>query len=245
MRSRLLPALLALCLCLAGCMPTGEGSGPPGGEPSAVGSSGKAVRLEEGEQTALAESAELLTQALARCTNGLDVRPELESYQLTVPSAEEPGAVEQFLYLFTFYQGQEDAKGLYAGGARRDEDGVYHLSEDLAATLLSDLFGVSDWDMTDSNFTYDPAAGEYLSGLEFGTGWGGWTCEEITGVQVDADQGRAVVEYCAVPLFPDASGQPDAVTGWQCRAVYTIGRGEDGRLYLTLEGCTALSPRLR
>lgn len=259
-RKILIIMTLALCLCLSACalqgtsdtlfsssstnkVPAGESSNQPisdGKETEVIPEDQSSSVLQEPilnfentEVLALTESAELLTKVLTESTIGFSTDLDPASNHLRYPSEEDPNSINQFLYLLTAYQSNGYEHSLYADSIYKDNDGVYHLSAKEASTILHDVLGISSWDSSTSNFEYDSAMQEYLSGLEFGIGCGGWKCGEIQNSQIDLKQNKLIVEYKAESLFPDASGKGNDVSYWLCRNTFFIGKKEDGQPYLS------------
>lgn len=216
---RLLTVLLLLCLCLGGCGRHTET--PPLASGGGTVESGAPAAEPDREQ--LAETAKVLTQAVVRCTSGFPEGP------LTPPSAppegEGPGRVPSFLCTVIYFQSQGCPGSLYAGEFYRDSELMYHLAEDAGPRVLEEVLGIPDWDMSTMGFEHDQAAGEYLTGLEFGLG-GSWDYGEIG--EVTVEDGRVTVECQAVPLFPEE------VEYCPCRCVYTVEQTGD-RFFLRLE----------
>lgn len=188
--------------------------------------------IEEGIKTKLITSAELLTEVLTRSTTGFSTASDPTSNHLKTPSEDDPNSINQFIYLLAGYQGSGYENSLYADWFRRDEEGMYHLSAEGIGIVLHDVLGVENWNPSASNLDYDASVQEYISGLEFGIGLGGWKCGEIFDIQLDPDRREVSVEYRADYLFPGAAGEREETTSWTCRNTFSICVKENWQLYL-------------
>ena len=240
-----LAAALIACVCLSACSKRGISSSVPLDETSQTATENysssdynSAVIPDQensvDEETILIESAEMLTKALAQSTSGLSTSPESSAFNLNPPSLDDPNTVNQFNYLIAAFQGNGYPNSLYSKDFYRDNEGIYHLSEKGIIEILDQVLGIHDFDLSCSNLEYLPKSQEYITGLEFGIGYGGWKCGEIKNISFTPDRNQITVSYRADYLFPGATGNSDEITSRNCEANFQISKNSSGELFLTL-----------
>lgn len=248
-RKTIFAVTLALCLILSACSERGTvSSSGMDAESNPVSSSQVADSsetsreennfdlshgsIEEGMKAKLITSAELLTEVLTCSTMGFSTDSDPTSNHLKTSSNDDPNSINQFIYLLAGYQCSGYENSLYVDWFRRDEKGLYHLSVEGIGVVLRDVIEVENWNPYTSNLDYDVSAQEYISGLEFGIGLGGWKCGEIFDTQLNLSQREVLVEYRADYLFPGAAGKQEETTSWTCRNTFSIRFKENGQPYL-------------
>lgn len=205
------------------------------------------LTLTKDEELALGETAAVLTEALASCTQGFSTTAEPASNNLSFPcesidSEHRQNAFNQFIYLLAAKQGNGYQGSIYSNLIYKDESGLYHISAKGITEILNDVLGVTSWQASTSNLNYNSSADEYTTGLEFGTGWGNWRCGEVKESRIDPESRLITVVFRADYLFPGASGELEECYSWLCESTFEINRKADGRLYLTFINTEAVKP---
>lgn len=196
----------------------------------------KEYEFSENEINALLETAELLSEVIAINTVGFPKNFEERFVELSYPSAEDGNSINQFLYIFTYYQSKGYDQSIYAKHVYIDDNKIYHFSEEGILLLLSETFGIINADLTTSNFIYNPITKDYATSLEFGAGRGGWRCSEILGSEINTTEGTIIVKLKVENMFPHASGKIDEITTLLCENNFEIYIKEDGKSYVSFVG---------
>ena len=196
----------------------------------------KEYEFSENEINALLETAELLSEVIANNTVGFPKNLEERFSELSYPSSEDSNSINQFLYIFTYYQSKGYNHSIYAKHVYIDDNKIYHFSEEGILLLLSETFGIVNTDLTTSNFIYNPITKDYATSLEFGAGRGGWRCSEILGSEINTTEGTIIVELKVENMFPHASNKIDEITTLLCKNSFQIHTKEEGEYYVSFVG---------
>lgn len=196
----------------------------------------KEYEFSENEMDALLETAELLSEVIANNTVGFPKNLEERFSELSYPSSGDSNSINQFLYIFTYYQSKGYNHSIYAKHVYIDDNKIYHFSEEGILLLLSETFGIVNTDLTTSNFIYNPITKDYATSLEFGAGRGGWRCSEILGSEINTTEGTIIVELKVENMFPHASNKIDEITTLFCKNSFQIHTKEEGEYYVSFVG---------